>query len=98
MTWSNIKDLADSFMEKKGLKDKTQESLLLIQANQLLLDFFGQKSKDKIRALYFKEGILTIVILSDNLYHKIEQEKNEFISRLNKLQQKEIISTLRFLK
>ena len=97
MSWTNIKDLADSSLEKKGIKEKASQALLLSQANELLAEIFGADSLEKVRAVYWQDGELSIAVLSDDLYHSLLEQKDFFISRLNDRQAYKTVSTLRFL-
>jgi len=97
MPWFNIKDVANSSLEKKGIKDQLQGSLIIAEANKLLVDFFGEDFQDKARAIYFKEGVLTIAVLSDDLFGQMKSQEEEFIAILNNKFADNIVSTLKFL-
>jgi len=97
MSWSSLKEVVDKSMMRRGLKGQIQESWVLKIANQELLDFFGPEFQDKARAIYFKNGVLTIAILSDKLLPEISSSKQGFIEALNNKLDNHLIDDLRFL-
>lgn len=97
MPWSSINDIANSSLEKKGIKSQIQESLVLQKANELIRDFFGSEFQDKARAIYFKDSILTIAVLSDDLYNMMQNQQDELVAILNSKFSANIVSTLKFL-
>ena len=97
MSWSNIKDIANYSLEKKGIKDQLQESLVISEANKLIVDFFGSDFQDKARAIYFSSGVLTVAVLSDDLHGQMKSQSAEFVAVLNNKFSDNIVSTLKFL-
>ncbi len=97
MSWNSIKDLAQQRIEDKGMNTKIQESLVIEQANSIVADFFGKEAAKKARAVYFKNGLLTIAVLSRELCTEIESQKGEFINILNHKLAEDIVYDLRFL-
>lgn len=97
MSWNSFKDLANQVVTKKGIKTQIQESLVLESANRLLVDFLSGQSKDKMSAVYFKAGVLTIAALDDNFLEKLMTDKDLFIANLNIKLGEEIVVKLNFL-
>ena len=97
MPWFNIKDVADYSLEKKGIKNQLQESLVVSESNKLLMEFFGEDAKDKARAIYFSNGVLTIAVLSDDLHGQMKSQEEEFVAILNSKFLDNIVSSLKFL-
>jgi hypothetical protein len=97
MPWFNIKDVADYSLEKKGIKNQLQESLVINEANKLIVEFFAEDAKDKARAIYFSSGVLTIAVLSDDLHGQMKSQEEEFVAILNSKFLDNIISSLKFL-
>ena len=97
MSWSSLKEVVDKSLIRKGLKGQIQESLVLKIANQELLIFFGPEFQDKARAIYFKDGILTMAVLSDKILPEIENSKSNFIKILNNKLDNHLIDDLKFL-
>lgn len=97
MSWNAFKDLAKKRLQSKGINSKIQESLVIEQANNIIVVFFGEEAHNKARAVYFKEGILTIAVLSNSLFNEIDSQKQEFINILNNKLGEELVTDLRFL-
>jgi len=97
MSWSSFKDLADSAIDKKGIKGQIQESLVLESANRILVDFLSERANDKMSAVYFKAGILTIAVLDDNFLEQLLRDKDLFINKLNSRLGDNIVEDLNFL-
>lgn len=97
MSWSAFKDLAQSRLYEKGLHNKVQDSLVISEANYIILNFFGAESHVKARAIYFKQGTLTIAVLSQSLWAELESQKQEFVIILNDKLGKAVVKDLKFL-
>jgi hypothetical protein len=97
MSWNSFKDLADKVVSQKGIKGQIQESLILQSANRVLLDILSETAKDKMSAVYFKNNILTIAALDDNLLAKLLENKKSFIAKLNNKLGDKIVENLNFL-
>ena len=97
MSWNSFKDLADQVVDKKGIKNQIQESLVLETANKILIDFLSEQTKDKLSAVYFRNGILTLAALDDNLLKQLLNDKDLFITSLNSKLGDNIIEDLNFL-
>jgi len=97
MSWNSFKDLAGEAVNKKGIKGQIQESLVLESANRVLVDFLSEDAKDKMSAVYFRNNILTIAALDDNLLKRLLEEKALFIASLNNKLGDSIVEDLNFL-
>jgi|GEM_PF-1592922 len=97
MTWNSFKDLADSVVSKKGIKKKIEESLVIESANSLIIKFLSDNAHDKIRAIYFKSGTLTIAALDDKLLKDLLHDKDLFLSSLNSKLGENIVDDLNIL-
>ena len=97
MSWNRFKDLADKAVDKKGIKSQIQESLVLESANRVLVDFLSEQAKDKMSAIYFRNGILTIAALDDDLLKQLLRDKALFITSLNSKLGDNIVEDLNFL-
>ncbi len=97
MSWDTFKNIASEQLDKKGMTDQMQESLVLVEANNLLNNFFGEEFKDKARAIYWRDNILTIAILIDDLAEKLDNNKQQFIDDLNNRFTSILVSEIKFL-
>ncbi len=71
--------------------------MVLAEANQLLAEFFGKEHQDKVRAVYWKDHVLTVAVLIDDLAEKLDNNKQEFIDKLNSKFTSILVSEIRFL-
>lgn len=97
MAWNTLGDLAHKNINDRGIKNKIQYSLILDEANRLIMDFLGEAAKQKVRVLYFKEGVLTIAILADELVQEFERRKSAFVETLNDNLGQDIVKDIRFM-
>lgn len=97
MAWNSLGDLAHKNIDNKGIKNKIQYSLILDEANKLVIDFLGKEAKQKVRVLYLKEGVLTIAILADEMVKEFENRKQAFIEMLNDNIGQETVKDVRFM-
>ncbi|MBU1203408.1 DUF721 domain-containing protein [Patescibacteria group bacterium] len=97
MSWTSFKDAADKALGQKGMNNQIEKTLLLEQANKILLDILGQESQDKFRAMYFRGSTLTIAVLDDGLLYKMETSKEQLIKKINSYFGKNIVDDCQFL-
>lgn len=97
MSWAAFKDLAENRLHEKGLQGKVQDALVISEANQIIINFFGPEAHEKARAVYYKDGLLTIAVLSNDLFNEIESQKQEFLAILNSKFEEKVVEDLRFL-
>lgn len=97
MSFQSLKDIADNSLEKKGIKPRIQESLVIEQANDIIGNFFGSDARNKSRAVYWKDGELIIAVLCRDLYVEIESQQGQFIRILNNRFSDIVVYRLKFL-
>ena len=97
MAWSNIKEQLDRSLKQKGIKKLVDESLIISSANKLMEEIWGKEVETKAKVVYFKNDILTIAILFDEIEEEFKFHKDNFIKHLNKELGNNIIKDLRFL-
>lgn len=97
MPWQSLKDIASDSLDNKGIKTKVQGSLIVDQANDIIGNFFGKEAKAKARAIYWRDGVLTIAVLNRGLFVEIESQEDQFIRILNNRFSEIVVSRLRFL-
>lgn len=97
MAWSAFKDLVGEHLQAKGWQAKVQDALVISEANQIILNFFGVRAHAQARAVYFKDGVLTIAVLSQGLWAELESQKQEFIAIVNDKLSAPVVRDLKFL-
>ncbi|RJQ33639.1 DUF721 domain-containing protein [Candidatus Parcubacteria bacterium] len=98
MPWQSLKDIANTSLDNKGIKKKVQGSLVISQANDIIGNFFGEQAKARARAVYWRDGVLTIAVLNSDLFAEIESQEEQFIRILNNRFSEIVVYTLRFLR
>lgn len=97
MTWNSFRDVAGKVVKQKGLNKQIEDSLVLQSANQLLDNFLSTQAQEKVRAVYFRAGVLSIAVLDDNLLKKLLSDKDLFVASLNSKLGDAIVDNLNFL-
>jgi hypothetical protein len=97
MSWDSFKNLAQSKIISNKTWQQAKESLVIEYANRLLIESFGDKTEHKAQAVYFKDQILTIAVLSDRMLGELELGKHQFLTAINDHFHKNIVKDLQFL-
>lgn len=97
MSWTSFKDLADQTISQKGIKHKIQESYVLSLANDLIISFLSPRAKDKISAIYFRSGVLTLAVLDNKFLYQLLSDKDLFIASINAKLDENAVVDLKFL-
>lgn len=96
MSWNAFKDIANKNIKNKGIDHKIKSSLIIESANFLLADFLSGQALDKIQAVYFRSGILTLAVLDDDLLNDFD--KSSFVKKLNDKLESHLVFDINFLK
>lgn len=97
MAWNSIKNIAPKILEARGLKAKVHSSLIIKEANQLLAELLGDETQDKIRAVYWKDNVLTLAVLADELMTALKEHEADFKGELNQRLKEPAVDKLKFL-
>ncbi|MBT4349932.1 hypothetical protein HOD19_04130 [bacterium] len=97
MPWNSFKNLAKYKVTHNNTWKQAKDSLVIDSANKLLVQFFDDDVESKAQAIYFKKKLLTIAILSDDILHKLTEDKAMFIEAINAYWQQEVVDDLHFL-
>ena len=76
---------------------KAEASLVVELANSVLAQFLGAEVKRFARAVYIKNGALTIACLSSKVAQEIKLNEKRFIESVNAKARKKIVLNLRYL-
>lgn len=97
MSWDSFKNLAQQKITNNNTWKQAKESLVIEYANKLLRDSFGEKIENKARAVYFKDHVLTIAVLSDKILGELELSKHQFLTAINAHFHQNTVKDLQFL-
>lgn len=97
MAWDSFKDVANKVIKQRGINKHIEESLVLQSANELLNNFLSVKYRERVSAVYFRAGVLSIAVLDDSLLKQLIADRDSFISSLNSRLGEAVVDNLNFL-
>lgn len=93
----SIRDITHRSIQQKGMGHKLQEHLVVDYANQLMINFWGDRIRDKAQALYIKDFVLTMALLDEKLLSDITSRQAEYIDNINVKFGQSVVNSLRIL-
>lgn len=81
-----MKKLADLLKQKQDLSPLwkgVNASMIVAEANRLLLEFFGETSYQHAQAMYFKNATLTFACLSSVVAQEIKLNEKSLMDKIN---------------
>lgn len=96
MTFTSLKKLVDDSVQRAGIKDDVDASLLLAAAQKIFADLFGADTAAAMKPLYVKRGVLTVSCVSSVAAQELKLREREILDRLAKAGGKGIVNRLRF--
>lgn len=93
----SIRSIIGSYSNQVPALKKAEASLVVELANAVLAHLFGVEIKRFARAVYIKNGALTIACLSSTVAQEIKLNEKHFIESINAKTKKKIVSGLRYL-
>ena len=97
MPFSHISSVLGYNLNKNNLTYKVEAALALKYFDAVAQAIWGQKIQHQAKALYLKDHILTIAVLSSVLATELKLRESEIISEVNKKIGREAVRQLRFL-
>lgn len=91
-----FKELIQQKYGRQKIYRQAQESLVIAEANNLLKELVVN-SETSVQVIYFKEGILTIAVLDNELLTVLAKIKSELLQRLNHKFSNHIVKDWQFL-
>jgi len=84
MGFSSVGNILNKKIKQKpGLSRQIQASLVCEEFDKIIDNKWGDKVKNKAKAMYFKDNVLTIACLSSVMAQEIKLYENEIINTLN---------------
>ena len=85
MAFSEISNILQKNLQNKGgLSKQITASLICEEFDKIVVAKWGSVAKDKIKAMYFKDNILTIATLSSVFAQEVKLHEKEILDLLNK--------------
>ena len=91
-----ISSLLWQSIAKAGIEKEMLASLVIEEFKKNLIAEFGEKILKKIKILHFKNGILTISILSSVIAQEIKLKEKDLIEKINQKFNKKIVERISF--
>ena len=84
MSFSTISNVLNkNFKQKSGLAKQIQAALVCDEFDKIINKQWKGKVKDKTKALYFKDNILTIASLSSVIAQEIKLHEKDILEKIN---------------
>ncbi len=84
MSIASIQDILDkNLKQKSGLSKQITAALVCEEFDKIAQKKWGNKIKNKVRALYLKNKILTVVSLSSVMAQEIKLHEQEILEKIN---------------
>lgn len=96
MSFTPIKNLLEDSVQRSGIKDDVQVSLLLQKAQKIFTELFGAEAAKTMKPLYVKRGVLTVSCQSSVAAQELKLRERDIVKRLNAGLEKPLVDRLRF--
>lgn len=92
-----LKDLLHGSLNKAGIGEQVGAAVVCTEFDNILQEVLGEGVKDKARALYVKNGTLTVAVLSSAIGQEIKLHEQEILEKLSKKSDGNEVNRIRFL-
>ncbi len=92
-----ISSLIWQSIARAGIEKEMLAALILEEFKKILVAKFGEKILKKVKILHFKNGILSISVLSSVIAQEIKLNEEKFIKKINQKFGKKLVEGFRFL-
>ncbi|MFA5052061.1 MAG: DUF721 domain-containing protein [Patescibacteria group bacterium] len=92
-----LKDLLKGSVNQAGIGEQVGAAVVCVEFDKIILEVLGDQIKDKVRALYVKNGTLTVAVLSSAIGQEIKLHEQEILEKLSKKAEGRGVNRLRFL-
>lgn len=76
---------------------QVEAALVVKKFDEIAIEIWGAEIAKEIKALYIKDKILTVAVLSSAMSSELRFQENEIIKKLNQHFDKELVYKIRFL-
>jgi len=92
-----IKNLLAESVQRTGAAREINAAVICNEFDKIMLEIFGDKAKNKVKAQYIKNGTLTVAVLSSVWGQEIKLHEQEILEKLQKKVGINKVVRLRFL-
>jgi thiamine phosphate synthase YjbQ (UPF0047 family) len=91
-----ISSLLWQSISKAGIEKEMKSALVIEEFKKNLVAEFGEKILKKVKILHFKNGILSISVLSSVVAQEIKLNEKRLIEKINRKFNKKIVERISF--
>jgi len=92
-----LKNLLPESIQKAGIAKQVGAAVVCNEFDKIMLEIFGDKVKNKVKAQYVKNGTLTVAVLSSVWGQEIKLHEQEILEKLRQKVGENKVERLRFL-
>ncbi len=92
-----LKNLLAESIQRTGAAKEINAAVICNEFDKIMLEIFGDKAKNKVKAQYIKNGTLTVAVLSSVWGQEIKLNEQEILEKLQKKVGINEVVRLRFL-
>jgi len=81
---------------RAGLEKEVAAALVIEEFKKVLLKKFGQKILKRVKILHFKNGILSLSVLSSVIAQEIKLNEKNLLKKINEKFGKKLVERIRF--
>lgn len=97
MTLIPIKRLIPQALRRNKIEPQIEATLILEEFNKIAEKVWGNKIHEEAKALYVKDRVLTLAVLSSTVASEIRLNKNNIINSINEYFKREVVKDIRIL-
>jgi predicted nucleic acid-binding Zn ribbon protein len=94
---THLKNLIQQSVSRAGISKEVGAAVICNEFDKIMLEIFGDKAKNKVKAQYIKNGTLTVAVLSSVWGQEIKLHEQEILEKLQKKVGINKVVRLRFL-
>ncbi len=84
MSFSTLNQILNkNFKQKKGLTKQVQAALVCDEFKKIIINLWGPKATQKVKALSYQQNILTVACISSALAQEIRLQEKEILQKIN---------------
>lgn len=97
MTFTEIGKILDKKYGRSQMAQKVTASLVCEEFDKVVLELWGKKMKNMAQAMYLKNKILTVAVLSPVVAQELKIREKQLVDKLNSKFGRMTVDRLRFL-
>ena len=95
--FEGLSNLIDDSIKRAGISRQVESSLIVEEANKIILKLFGPKKAEKIRAAWVKDKVLIIACITSSASQEANLFERAIINNINNAFEKEVVCEIRYI-